>query len=159
MERQHGESAMRSPTQPVRARRIEPFLASLTKRPSDAVTGESVTVANQVRRVHAVVNILAEITNPAGTTRPYGTCCLVPTAAAAPPATRCLPTTRPWPGPAVGRLACRLPPTCCCCDARVGYASASCSAWNSSFSERYSLHSTTDLPSASRLDLYYYLDR
>ena len=66
---------MRSPTQPVRARRIEPFLASLTKRPSDAVTGESVTVANQVRRVHAVVNILAEITNPAGTTRPYGTCC------------------------------------------------------------------------------------
>jgi hypothetical protein len=60
----------RSPTHPVRARRIEPFLASLTKRPTDAVIGESVTVANQVRRVHAVVNILAEITNPAGTTRP-----------------------------------------------------------------------------------------
>ena len=44
-----------------RHRHIEPFLTSLTSA-TNSVTGEPITLADQVRRVHAVANFLAEIT-------------------------------------------------------------------------------------------------
>ena len=44
-----------------RRRHIEPFLTSLTSA-TNSVTGEPITVADQARRVHAVANFLAEIT-------------------------------------------------------------------------------------------------
>src|SRR6478736_3590159 len=44
-----------------RRRHIEPFLTSLTGA-TNSVTGEPITVADQARRVHAVANFLAEIT-------------------------------------------------------------------------------------------------
>jgi integrase len=44
-----------------RRRHIEPFLTSLTSA-TNSVTGEPITVADQARRVHAVANLLAEIT-------------------------------------------------------------------------------------------------
>ena len=44
-----------------RRRHIEPFLTSLTGA-TNSVTGEPITLADQARRVHAVANFLAEIT-------------------------------------------------------------------------------------------------
>ena len=44
-----------------RRRHIEPFLTSLTDA-TNSVTGQPITVADQARRVHAVANFLAEIT-------------------------------------------------------------------------------------------------
>jgi hypothetical protein len=44
-----------------RRRHIEPFITSLTTT-ANSVTGEPITVADRIRRVHAVGNFLAEIT-------------------------------------------------------------------------------------------------
>jgi hypothetical protein len=52
---------LESLTQLDRRRHIEPFLTSLTGA-TNSVTGEPITVADQARRVHAVANFLAEIT-------------------------------------------------------------------------------------------------
>ena len=52
---------MTSLSQLDRRRHIEPFITSLTTA-VNSVTGEPITVADRIRRVHAVGNFLAEIT-------------------------------------------------------------------------------------------------
>jgi len=44
-----------------RRQHIEPFITSLTTA-TNSVTGEPITVADRIRRIHAVGNFLAEIT-------------------------------------------------------------------------------------------------
>ncbi len=44
-----------------RRRHIEPFITSLTTA-TNSVTGEPITIADRIRRIHAVGNFLAEIT-------------------------------------------------------------------------------------------------
>lgn len=44
-----------------RRRHIEPFITSLTTA-TNSVTGEPITIADRIRRIHAVGNFLAEVT-------------------------------------------------------------------------------------------------
>lgn len=55
------DPALASLSQLDRRRHIEPFITSLTTA-TNSVTGEPITVADRIRRIHAVGNFLAEIT-------------------------------------------------------------------------------------------------